>query len=244
MTGTADVGANIASVRARVAEAARRAGRSPEEITIVAASKQVPTARIRQAMAHGLTCFGENYVQEAVAKMNELGYAIPPPDGTQPAVAAGGPPAWHLIGSLQRNKVRHVVGRFALIHSVDSLELGREVGRRASALGIVVPVLIEVNLGAEESKSGVSPEEAIPLAEQLAGVPGVSVQGLMGMPPYCPDPERSRPYFATLKSIFDGLDNQFRRFLSMGMTMDFEQAIEEGANIVRVGTGIFGPRQK
>jgi len=222
-----DIRANLERVRERIARAAQRAGRSPDEVVLVGATKQVPACRIREALACGLKDFGENYVQEALTKMEEVGPGA----------------RWHFIGRLQRNKVRHVVGRFSLIHSVDSVELGREIGRRAEALGIEVPVLVEVNVGGEETKGGVPVERVLELADGLAGIRGVAVRGLMCIPPPVEDPEQARAYFRTLKSLFDRLNNEFRHYLSMGMSADFEQAIEEGANLVRVGTAIFGPRR-
>jgi len=223
-----DIRANIENVRERIAKAAERAGRDPSEIILVGATKQVPVERIREAIACGLTDFGENYVQEAIPKIEQIGPGV----------------RWHFIGSLQRNKAKYVVGRFCLVHSVDSLELGAELGRRASAAGLVIPVLVEVNVGGESTKSGVPPEEALELIEKLRSVPGISVSGLMGIPPPTADPEQARPYFRTLKSLFDQLDNECRQYLSMGMSADFEQAIEEGANLVRIGTSIFGPRTR
>jgi len=223
-----DIRANIENVRERIAKAAERAGRDPSEILLVGATKQVPVERIREAIACGLTDFGENYVQEAIPKIEQIGHGV----------------RWHFIGSLQRNKAKHVVGRFCLVHSVDSLELGAELGRRASAAGLVIPVLVEVNVGGESTKSGVPPEEALELIEKLRSVQGISVSGLMGIPPPTADPEQARPYFRTLKSLFDQLDNECRQYLSMGMSADFEQAIEEGANLVRIGTSIFGPRTR
>lgn len=222
-----DIRANLERVRGRIARAAQRAGRRADEILLVGATKQVPAQRIREALACGLKDFGENYVQEALPKMEEVGPGA----------------VWHFIGRLQRNKVRHVVGRFSLIHSVDSLELGWEVGKRAQALGIAVPVLVEVNVAGEATKGGVPADRAVDLVAELAEVPGVAVRGLMCIPPPADDPEQARGYFRTLKSLFDRLNNECRHYLSMGMSADFEQAIEEGANLVRVGTAIFGPRR-
>ncbi|MGC8832476.1 MAG: YggS family pyridoxal phosphate-dependent enzyme [Armatimonadota bacterium] len=223
-----DIKTNIERVRERIAKAAERAGRNPSEILLVGATKQVPVERIREAITCGLTDFGENYVQEALPKIKQIGPGV----------------RWHFIGSLQRNKAKYVVGRFCLVHSVDSLELGLELGRRASAAGLLIPVLVEVNVGGESTKSGVAPNEALSLVEKLRSIQGISVRGLMGIPPPTADPEQARPYFRTLKSLFDQLDNECRQYLSMGMSADFEQAIEEGANLVRIGTGIFGPRTR
>jgi PLP dependent protein len=222
-----DVGANLARIRGRLAAAAARVSCRPDEILLVGVTKGVPINLIREAVVCGLTELGENYLQEALPKIEELGHGV----------------RWHFIGSLQRNKVRHVVGRFCLIHSVDSLELGWEIGKRAQTAGLTVPVLVEVNVGSEAAKSGVPVDQALSLVDAFGDVPGILVQGIMGIPPHNLDPEQTRPFFATLKSLFDRLDNNSRRYLSMGMTGDFEQAIEEGSNLVRVGTGIFGARR-
>jgi len=224
-----DIAANVALVRERIARAAQRAGRHPEEILLVAASKQVDPTRIQQAIAAGVTDIGENYVQEAAAKRARIGERV----------------RWHLIGHLQRNKAGPAVAVFDIIQTVDSVRLAEAVGRRAQAAGKTVEVLLQVNTSGEASKSGVAPEEAEQLLEALAHLPGLRVQGLMTIGSFQPDPERGRREFrllAGLASKLSGRGGVQLRWLSMGMSHDFEAAIEEGANLVRIGTGIFGPR--
>lgn len=214
------------SVRDRIEQAARRSGRRGDEITLVVVTKTRPVSEIREAVRAGARDLGENYVQEAESKFGEIGASV----------------RWHMIGHLQRNKARHAVEVFDLIHSVDSEALAREIGRRAEARGRTQEVLVEVNISGEESKSGVKPESALQLAERIAGIDGIRVRGLMGMAPIAADPEETRPYFAKLREIWDKLPDEQREYLSMGMTQDYEVAIEEGANMVRIGTAIFGPR--
>lgn len=213
-------------VRERIAAAARRAGRNPGSIRLVAVTKTVPVERIREALQAGLTEFGENYVQEALPKIAEVGPGC----------------RWHFIGHLQRNKARHVAGKFCLIHSVDSVSLARELDKRAERAGTVQDVLVEVRLDPAETKSGVAEENLPGLVEQTLALSHLRVLGLMGMPPLFPDPEEARPFFRRLRALADTLPQPCRRELSMGMSNDFEVAIEEGATIVRVGTAIFGPR--
>jgi PLP dependent protein len=221
------------AVRARVAAACERAGRPATDVTIVAVSKTHPADAIRAAHAAGATDFGENYAQELAAKAAEL--------------AASGAPGlrlrWHFIGRLQRNKARLVAGRVALVHAVDSVELAVELARRAG--DVVQPILLAVNLGGEATKGGVTPDAVPALAAGLAAVPGVSLDGLMTMPPPADDPEASRPHFDTLRALRDRLQDQLGRSLpalSMGMSHDFDVAIACGATHVRIGTAIFGTR--
>ncbi len=226
-----DVAQNFQNVRERVARAAERAGRSPDDVLIVGASKQVEVARIEQAMAAGLRHVGENYVQEAKPKVAALGSRV----------------TWHFIGHLQTNKARDAVRMFDVIHSLDRLELAKELSKRAVALGKVMDVFVEVNIAGEETKSGIAPDEVEGLMRQAAELPNLRVRGLMTMPPLFDDPEKSRPYFRALRTLKENLtqkniSNVELSHLSMGMTADFEVAIEEGATIVRIGTGIFGPR--
>lgn len=222
------IAANLQAVRARIDDAARRAGRSPADITLVAVSKTMPAENIAQAAAAGHLDFGENYVQEARDKMD----ALP------------GDLRWHFIGRLQTNKARYVAGRYALVHGVDREALAVELGRRAAAAGAVQPVLIEARLDDADTKGGAELDDVPALAEKVAAIPGVRVCGLMGMPPFTADPEDARPHFARLRALFDRLPHEFRTTLSMGMSGDFEVAIEEGATLVRVGTAIFGRRQR
>ncbi len=223
-----EIGANIARVRARIAEAAARSGRSPDSVALVAVTKTVGVDRIRDAVACGLRTFGENRVQEAREKIPQIPGA-----------------SWHLIGSLQRNKVKEAVQLFHLIHSVDSLALAEEIGRRALAGSAAQPaeVLIQVNISRELRKHGVLPEEAGALVAQAIVVPGVRVRGLMGMAPLMTVAEDVRPFFRRLKEIRDRIRDTLAKDalpeLSMGMTDDFEVAIEEGATMVRIGRALF-----
>ena len=224
---------NIAAVKARMAAAARAAGRQPEEITLCAATKTQTSETIRQAIAAGVPVCGENRVQELTAHLEDGAYA-----GARV----------HFIGHLQRNKVRQVVGRVELIESVDGEELLELIDRQAQKLGIVQDILLEVNLGREESKTGLWPEQLPALAELAAGLPGVRLRGLMGIPPVCQEKGGNRPFFALARQLY--VDMQEKRYdnkndvdcLSMGMSGDFEDAILEGATLVRVGTALFGPR--
>jgi PLP dependent protein len=218
-----DVAANVALVKKRIVLAAQRAGRDPASILLIAAAKRQPTAMVEAAIAAGVTDIGENYVQEAATKQALV---------TRPA-------RWHMIGHLQRNKAKRAVEMFDLIQSVDNIELGRALGGQAEARQRPVRVLIEVNLGGELTKSGVEPEKLAGLAGSLREVPFLAVEGLMSMPPPGP-PESSRPFFRRLRELRDELG---LTELSMGMTADFEVAVEEGATMVRVGTAIFGERE-
>jgi pyridoxal phosphate enzyme (YggS family) len=228
-----DLAANLAAVRARLARAARRAGRDPGDVLLCAVSKTQPPAAIRAAHAAGQRCFAENYAQELRDKAAELGDLA---DLT-----------WHFIGPLQRNKVKYVVGTAALVQSVDSVRLLEELGRRAAQAGAPLPCLVEVNIAGEATKSGVAPAELPALLDAFAAQPALSCLGLMTMPPFADDPEAARPHFRALRALRDREAARPRprvdlRHLSMGMSQDFEVAIEEGATIVRVGTAIFGAR--
>lgn len=225
-----DVADNVARIRERIARAAERTGRRPEAIRLIAVSKQVDPDRIRQAVAAGVADIGENYVQEAARKK---------PDVPAPA-------RWHLIGHLQRNKAGQAVALFDMVQTVDSLSLAQAIGRRAQLAGRRVEVLIQVNTSGEATKFGVPPEQAGPLAEQAAQVTGIQVAGLMTIGLWEPDPQAARPEFRLLASLarqVEAASGMEMRWLSMGMSHDFEVAIEEGANLVRIGTGVFGPRR-
>lgn len=217
-----DIATNVRLIRDRIAAAAARAGRDPASVTLVAAAKQKTAAMVEVAVAAGVTDIGENYVQEGVAK--------------RAAVTAAA--RWHMIGHLQRNKIGKVLEAFDVIQTVDSLELGTAIASRALARAITAPVLVEVNLAGEASKSGVAPTGVPPLVEQLRALQGLRVEGLMAVPP-SGSPEATRPYFRQLRALSEQLG---LRELSMGMTEDFEVAIEEGATIVRIGRAIFGAR--
>ena len=213
-----------------LAAAARRAGREPGDVTLVAVSKRHAAEDIRALALEGQTDFGENYVQEAVAKQETL---------------ADLKVRWHFIGGLQSNKARFVAGNFALVHSVDSLKLATALHKKAAALGVVQEVLLQVNVAGEAQKSGVAPEALVELAEGCMALDGVRLTGLMTMPPFFDDPERARPVFARLRELRDELETGLGTslpHLSMGMTGDFVPAVEEGATLVRIGTRIFGER--
>jgi len=203
----------------------------PEGVTLVAAAKTRTPEEILQAIEAGVTIIGENYFQEA-----EKAYQ-----------AVGQKAKWHFIGHLQKNKVKKAVGLFDMIETVDSIEIAREIDKRCAPTGKVMPVLIEVNSGREPQKSGIFPEKTIALIEELAAYPHVRVMGLMTMGPLWGDPEDSRPYFRETKKLFDelrglNLAHVEMRYLSMGMTFSYKVALEEGANIIRIGTKIFGER--
>lgn len=223
---------NIQSIRERMARAAREAGRDPAEILLVGASKMNDAAACRAAVAAGIDALGENRVQEMTAKLAEHAY-----DGAP----------LHFIGHLQRNKVRQVVGRASLIHSVGSLALLEEIDRQAEKLGLTQDVLLEVNIGGEESKSGFAPEDLTAAAASARESAHVRVLGLMTIPPVEREPHGNLPYFRKVSQLYVDInqnlyDNSFK-YLSMGMSDDFEDAIAAGATMIRVGSAIFGYRQ-
>jgi hypothetical protein len=218
-----DIPANLERVRERVARAAERAGRKPEDVLLIGVSKVVEVERIRAAIAAGVAALGENRVQEAKAKIAELGRPVP----------------WHLIGHLQTNKVKDALPLFDLIHSLDRLELAQEFERRAAALGRTVDTLLQVNIASEASKGGFAPDAVSGALEAIGKLSHVRVRGLMVIPPEVERAEESRPWFRQLREM---ADKHGLRERSMGMSGDFEVAIEEGATMVRVGTAIFGPR--
>ncbi len=225
-----NVGNNLAAIRTRIAAAAARVGRDPSRVRLVAVSKRQPVAKIRVALEAGHNLFGENYLQEARDKVA----AFPEAD-------------FHFIGHLQSNKAREATGLFSLIHTVDRLKVARRIAARAVELGIVQAVLVQVNVGREEQKSGVLPEDLHSLLVELRGLAGLEVRGLMTMPPAVAAAEEARPFFAGLRELADravaaGLLDSHGIELSMGMSNDFEVAVEEGATLVRVGTAIFGER--
>jgi pyridoxal phosphate enzyme (YggS family) len=215
-------------VHERIHAAAMRAGREPSSVTLVAVSKTMPVDVIRQALEAGVTILGENRVQEAAEKLTAL-----------PAAAV-----WHLVGHLQTNKAKQAVSLFELIHSLDSIKLAQALDRHGREAGKLVRCLVEVNLGGEESKSGAKEATARDLLAAARGLPNLQVEGLMAIPPFLPSAEEVRPFFRRLRALRDRLEGEGFRLpaLSMGMTHDFEVAIEEGATLVRIGTAIFGPR--
>ena len=223
---------NISNVKKIMNLAAEKAGRNTEDITLISVSKTKPVSMLLEAYEAGSRDFGENKVQELIDK-----YEVMPQDIR-----------WHMIGHLQRNKVKYIVGKVALIHSVDSLKLAEEISKEAQKKEVTVSVLIEVNVAGEESKYGVSPQEAEELIRQIAILPGIKIEGLMTIAPYVDNSEDNRQYFAKLRQLLvdinsKNIDNVNMNVLSMGMTGDYAVAIEEGATYVRVGTGIFGDRQ-
>jgi PLP dependent protein len=222
---------NLQEIQQRLREAAQRAGRDPAGVRLVAVTKTVGLSRLQEAVAAGHTLFGENYVQEAKAKIAALGPGL----------------TWHFIGHLQSNKARAAVELFDLIHSVDRLRLAQALDQAASRLDRVQNILLQVNLAGEQSKSGAAPEDVQDLLSDIGKMPHLRVLGLMTMPPWFPDPEEARPYFRALRELRDrlrGLDlvDGALAELSMGMTGDFEAAVAEGATLVRIGTAIFGRR--
>ncbi len=223
---------NLKTVQDRIASAAKRTGREPSSIKLVVVTKTIDAGRIREAVTAGANVLGENRVQEARDKIEQLGQIA----------------SWHLIGALQANKAKYAVKLFDLIHSVDSLELAKEIDRQASKIGKVQNVLIEVNIAGEESKTGVAAKDAAALVREAATLKNISVKGLMTMPPFSDNPEDSRPYFKKLRELAASIANVSvpgvsMKELSMGMSGDFEVAVEEGATMVRVGTAIFGKRR-
>ncbi len=213
-----------------VAAAALRVGRSPDEVTLVAVSKFQPAAAVAALADAGQIDFGENYVQESLAKQEEL---------VDRALH------WHFIGRLQSNKARHACGRFSLVHTVDSLKLAHALHHQAHNVGFVQSILLQVNIGCEEQKAGIAHEELETLALECVACPGLELQGLMCMPPLCADPEEVRPYFRRMRLLREMLEQRLGfalPHLSMGMSADYEQAVEEGATLIRVGTALFGPR--
>jgi pyridoxal phosphate enzyme (YggS family) len=225
------ISSNINAIKQKIAAAAQRAGRDPLSIKLMAVTKTVEPERIGTAIEAGLTMLGENYVQEAKDKITIIG------DRAQ----------WHMIGHLQTNKAKYAVKLFDYVHSVDRLELAQELDKRAGQINRKLNVLIEVNSG-EESKSGIEKTQALELVRQVAHLPNLTLRGLMTMAPYSDNPENSRPYFKALRDLRDdivraGIAGISMEELSMGMTDDFEVAIEEGATIIRIGRAIFGKRQ-
>lgn len=225
-----DLAQAVAAVRERIARAAERAGRAPAEVLLVAVSKGVEPERVRAAVAAGVPALGENRVQEARQKIAAVGRPVP----------------WHLIGHLQTNKVRDAVRLFDLIQSVDRPGVAEALSARACTEGRVLDVLVQVNVAEEPQKAGFRPDELRAALERLQALPGLRLRGLMTIPPLPRDPEESRPHYRALWKLREaaqgwGLGPAFRE-LSMGMSLDFEVAVEEGATMVRVGTAIFGPR--
>lgn len=230
MAKMSQIAENLEIIHQRIANAAERHGRSAKEVKLVAVSKTYPPEIIREAMEAGQRVFGENRVQDAVTKIDAL-----PPDLE-----------WHLIGHLQTNKVRKVIGRFALFHGVDNTSLALQMNRIAGEFGVTARVLLEVNISGEESKFGFAPASLPAAMEELLPLPHLRIEGLMTMAPFSENPESARPVFEGLRKLRDALSaatGHPLRELSMGMSGDFEQGIAEGATIVRIGSAIFGQRE-
>ena len=222
---------NIEEVERKVKDSCRKAGRISDDITLMAVSKTMPVPFLREAYEAGIRDFGENRVQELMDKIPQM------PDDVR----------WHMIGHLQRNKVKYIIDKVAMIHSVDSLRLAEEISLEAAKRDLVVDILVEVNIAGEESKYGVTAEEASSLVEKIAKLPALRVQGLMAIAPFTENPEENRPYFQKMKKLCvdigeKNIDNGNMTVLSMGMSGDYTVAVEEGATCIRVGTGIFGAR--
>ncbi|MDE6313514.1 MAG: YggS family pyridoxal phosphate-dependent enzyme [Lachnospiraceae bacterium] len=222
---------NLELVEQNICEACQRAGRLRSDVTLIAVSKTNPVVSLREAMDCGIQIFGENKVQEMLEKQQEL------PETLQ----------WHMIGHLQRNKVKYIMGKVALIHSVDSLRLAEEISKEAEKQGTEEDILVEINVAEEISKFGITTEEALQLIQDIAKLPHIHIKGLMTIAPFVENPEENRGVFRALKKLSvdiekKNIDNVTMNVLSMGMTNDYQIAIEEGATMVRVGTGIFGTR--
>lgn len=223
---------NLQDVEERIVKACQRAGRSRDEVTLIAVSKTKPVNMLEEIYREGIRSFGENKVQELKDKEEQLPSDI----------------EWHMIGHLQRNKVKYIVDKVKLIHSVDSVRLAETIDREAEKKGLIVDILLEVNVAQEESKFGLKVSEVIPFLESIRNLHHIHVCGFMTIAPYVDDPEKNRDIFAQLKNLSvdiakKNIDNIDVGILSMGMTNDFEVAIEEGATMIRVGTAIFGERQ-
>lgn len=222
---------NLTNVKNNIKEACLKAGRDVSEVTLVAVSKMKPNKDILEAYDAGIRVFGENYVQELAEKMEEL------PDDIK----------WHMIGHLQRNKVKYIVGRVDMIHSVDSRRLAQEISERSLKLGKVTDILAQINMAGEESKFGLRPDEATDFAIAVSEMKGIRLRGLMTSAPFVEDAEKNRNIFRSMKDLSvdimkKNIDNVLMDTLSMGMTADYKVAIEEGATLVRVGTAVFGER--
>ncbi len=222
---------NLEKVQANINDACARCGRDPKEVTLIAVSKTKPVEMIREAYEAGTRAFGENKPQELKDKAPQL------PDDVQ----------WHMIGHLQRNKIKYIIDKACMIHSVDSERLAEAISAEAVKRDIKIPVLVEVNMAGEETKDGIAPEEAEDFIRKISRLPNIRIEGLMTIAPFTDNPEDNRIYFRNLKKLCvdineKNIDNVFMCKLSMGMTGDYVVAVEEGATMVRVGTGIFGER--
>nr|WP_320049014.1 YggS family pyridoxal phosphate-dependent enzyme [uncultured Desulfuromonas sp.] len=227
-----EIAHNLEKIHQRIIAACRRCGRDPQDVQLIAVSKKKPATLIEDALHAGQTLFGESYVQEFVDKHQTV----------------SGPVCWHFIGALQTNKVKYLTGKTALIHSVDRLSLAEEINKQWGKTNDTARILVQVNVGDEASKAGVPVDKASELVRHVAALPHVRVAGLMALPPYADDLEQVRPWFRQLRQLAEQIDalhlpNVSMATLSMGMSHDFEIAIEEGATLIRVGTAIFGTRE-
>lgn len=222
---------NLKIVEEKICAACKRANRNRDEVTLIAVSKTKPVSMLNEVYHEGIRCFGENKVQELTEKYDRL------PEDVK----------WHLIGHLQRNKVKYIIDKVELIHSVDSIRLAETIEQEAAKRNVIANILIEVNVAEEDSKFGLKVEDVLPIVEEIAKFPHIRIKGLMTIAPYVENPEENRNVFASLQKLSvdiaeKNIDNVSVEILSMGMTNDYEVAIEEGATMVRVGTGIFGER--
>jgi PLP dependent protein len=222
---------NLSYVEEQIAKACKKAGRKREEVTLIAVSKTKPVSLIDEAIDYGIREFGENKVQEIMDKYDTV----------------KAPVNWHMIGHLQRNKVKYIVDKVCLIHSVDSYRLAEMIDQEATKKGVICDILIEVNIAKEDTKYGVMEDEVLPLIEQISKLSNIHIKGLMTIAPFVENSEKNRVHFRNLRNLYvdiktKNIDNVDMKILSMGMTNDYEVAIEEGATMVRVGTGIFGER--
>ncbi len=220
---------NVRDVAGRISRAAAKAGRRAEDIKLVAITKTVHIDMIREAIEAGVRVFGENYLQEARGKITAIGHGV----------------EWHMTGHLQRNKARDAVNLFDMVQTIDSLELAQELDKRARSAGKVISGFIEINIGGEGNKRGIGEDELIPLLDSIKVLNSLTIQGLMTIPPYFDDVEKVRPYFKMLRDLSNKANDEgfSLKELSMGMSHDFEVAVEEGATMVRIGTAIFGERR-
>ena len=224
-------GDNYLRILDNVRRLCRESSRNEDDCTLIAVSKTKPVSMIRDAYEAGCRDFGENYVQELIDKIPQL------PDDIR----------WHMIGHLQTNKVKYIVGKTYLIHGVDSVKLAHEIGKQSVKIGVVSDILLEVNIGKEESKFGFMPEDVISAVSEISGIEGIRIRGLMTSAPICSDPEENRVFFRNMKKLSIDIkkqktDNVYMDFLSMGMSGDYESAVGEGSTFVRIGTAIFGER--
>lgn len=226
---SSNIADNIAIINEKIAKAAKKSGRDPKEITLLAVTKTVELTKIRKAISAGVRLFGENYLQEAKEKVEKI---------RRSSVI------WHFIGHLQKNKVKHSIELFDMIQTVDSFELAKEINKKANH---PIDILIEVNIAGEKTKTGIKKDRVIDLARKISGLDNLSLKGLMTIPPFFDNPQFSRPYFVTLRRLAERVNKErisgvTINTISMGMSNDFEVAIEEGATLVRIGTAIFGER--